>query len=182
MKKDKKKKKREKERRRRKARVAPSERAIARARDAVTRAGQVLDEKVAALAAVADGLEQAAVERFRLLAVRDLREERLLRDLVDLRAAFARHAGALPDELEPFRQLPEAVLRFLELRFQLKPHLETGRVMEVPSEKLDAYDVAGDRGDAPGGVLVKVRVVAPGWKRGSEVVVAPRVEVIPGNG
>ena len=181
MKKDKKKKKREKERKRvRKTRVAPSERAIARARDAVTRAGQVLDERVAALAAVADGLEQAAVERFRALAVRDLRDDRLVRDLADLQAALARHAGTLPDEIEPFRHLPQALMRFLEQRFQLKPHLETGRVMEVPSEKLDAYDVAGDRGDAPGGVLVKIRVVAPGWKRGAEVVVPPRVELIPG--
>ena len=181
MKKDKKKRKKrqEKERKRRRARVAPSERAITRARDAVTRAGEVLDERLAALHAVANGIEQAAVERFRALAVKDLRDERLLRDLADLQGGLARHAEGLPDEVEAFRHLPEALLRWMQLRFGLKPHLEAGRVLEVPSEKLDGFEIAGDRGQAPDGVLVRVRILAPGWKRGSEVVVPPRAELIP---
>jgi hypothetical protein len=181
MKKDKKKRKkqREKERKRRHARVAPSGRAITRARDAVTRASQALDERLAALQAVADGMDEAAVERFRSLAVKDLHDQRLLRDVADLQGAFARHSEGLPDELEAFRHLPEALLRWMQLRFGLKPHLEAGRMMEVPSEKLDAFEIAGDRGEAPDGVLVRLRVLAPGWKRGSEVVVPPRAEVIP---
>ena len=102
-----------------------------------------------------------------------------MRDLADLDAAFAAvPEGALPGEVEPFRRLPEALLRWLQLRFGLTPFLEAGRVMEVPSEKLEGYTLSGDRGDAPAGVLVKLKVLAPGWKRGSAVVVPPRAELI----
>ena len=182
MKKDKKKKKKkDKERRRKRGQArAASPRGIEKAREAVTRAAQVLDERLAALERVADGLEQAAVERFQSLAVGELREEQILRDLADLDAAFAAvPEGALPPEVEPFRQLPEAVLRWLQLRFGLTPFLEAGRVMEVPSEKLGGYMVSGGRGDAPAGVLVKLKVLAGGWKRGAQVVVPPRAEMIP---
>jgi hypothetical protein len=180
MKKDKKKRKKKDGKRRKSARAAPSGRAIARARDAVTRAGQALEERLAAFQGVADGIEQAATERFRALAVRELRDDQLVRDLADLQAALAAHPGRLPGDLEPFRHLPEALLRWLQRRFGLAPHLEAGRVMEVPSEKLDGFAIAGDRGEAPDGVLVRLRVLAPGWKRGAEVVVPPRAEVIPG--
>lgn len=176
----KKKKKDEKKRKKRDRRVAPSQRAIAAARAAVTRAGQKLDDRLAALERVADALEQSAVERFQSLAVRELRDDQLLRDLADLQAAFAsRPAGRLPDEIEPFRHLPEALLRWLQARFGLTPHLEAGRVMQVPSEKLDGFALAGDRGDAPAGVLVRLRVLAPGWMRGREVIVPSRAELIP---
>ena len=180
MKKDKKRKKKDKERRKKRGRARPaSPRGIEKAREGVTRAGQVLDERLAALERVADGMEQAAVERFQSLAVAELRDDELLRDLADLDAALAGMAeGALPAGVEPFRRLPEALLRWLQLRFELKPFLEAGRVMEVPSEKLGGYTLSGARGDAPAGVLVKLRILAPGWKRGAAVVVPPRAEMI----
>ena len=40
------------------------------------------------------------------------------------------------------------------------------------------FTLDGDRGDPPSGVLVRVRVLAPGWMRGSEVVIPPRVELV----
>ena len=179
MKKDKKRKKKDKERRKAARRRAASSRGIEKAREGVTRAQQVLDERLATLAAVADGLESSAVERFAALAVGELRDDQLLRDLADLDAVFAAAAdGALPAEVEPFRRLPEALLRWLQLRFGLTPYLEAGRVMEVPSEKLSGYTLAGDKGDAPSGVLVRLRILAPGWKRGSQLVVPPRAELL----
>jgi hypothetical protein len=179
MKKDKKRKKKDKERRKKKAGRAASPRGIEKAREAVTRAQQVLDERLAALARVADGLETSAVERFTALAVGELRDDQLIRDLADLDAVFAAAPdGALPPDVEPFRRLPEAMLRWLQLRFGLTPYLEAGRVLEVPSEKLAGFTLSGDKGDAPSGVLVRLRVLAPGWKRGTQLVVPPRAEMI----
>jgi hypothetical protein len=172
----KKKKKKAKKRRRR-----PSERAIARARASVTRVGQKLMDRLAELERVADGIETAAVERFQSAAVRELAEDQLLRDLGDLQAAFAaKAAGGLPADIEPFRHLPEAVLRWMQTLFSLTPHLEAGKVLQVPSDTLDNFALTRDRGDAPAGVLVRLRVLAPGWKRDGEVVVPPRAELIAG--
>ena len=180
MKKDKKRKKKDKQRRKKsRARGSTSPRGIAKAREAVTKAQQVLEDRLAALDRVADGMEAAAVERFTALAVGELRDDQLLRDLADLDAVLAAAPDdGLPAEVEPFRRLPEALLRWLQLRFGLMPYLEAGRVMEVPSEKLDGFTLAGDRGDAPSGVLVKLKILAPGWKRGAQVVVPPRAEMI----
>jgi hypothetical protein len=161
-----------------KRRASTSGKDIARARESVTRAGQKLADRLARLEGVADGIETAAVDRFVSAAVAELAEEQLLRDLADLQAAFAAAAGsALPDTIEPFRHLPEAVLRFLQKQFRLTPYLEAGKILQVPSEKLDGFALAGDRGDAPAGLLVKLKVTAPGWKRAGEVVVPPRAEI-----
>ena len=162
-----------------KRRGAAAERAIAHAREGVQRAGQKLTDRLAELERVADAMETAAVERFQAAAVHELAEDQLLRDLGDLQAAFAtKAAGGLPADIEPFRHLPEAVLRWMETCFGLTPYLEAGKVMQVPSDKLDDFALTRDRGDAPSGVLVRLRVLAPGWKRGGEVVVPPRAELI----
>jgi hypothetical protein len=164
-----------------KGRRSPSERALSRARESVTRAGQKLTDRLAKLERVADGIETAAVERFQSEAVRELADDQLLRDLGDLQASFAsRAAGGLPAELETFRHLPEAVLRWVQARFGLVPYLEAGKEMQVPSEKLENFTLTGDRGDAPGGVLVRLRILAAGWKRNGELVVPPRAELIAG--
>src|SRR5688572_22414750 len=153
-------------------RGAASERAVARARESVQRAGRKLTDRLAQLERVADAIEAAAVERFQSAAVRELAEDQLLRDLGDLQAAFGtKEAGGLPGDIEPFRHLPEAVLRWMQAQFGLTPYLEAGKVMQVPSDKLDNFALTRDRGDAPSGLLVRLRVLAPGWKRGGKVVV-----------
>jgi hypothetical protein len=168
-----------KDKKKRKKDARASVKAVADARAAVTRAAQKLDDRLATLGRVADGLETAAVERFQSDAVLELRDDQLLRDLTDLRTAFAsRPPGGLPAELEPFRHLPEAVLSWLEKRFGLEAHLEAGRVLQMPSEKLAGFALEGDRGEPPAGLLVRVRVLAPGWMRGKDVVVPPRVELV----
>ena len=160
--------------------AAPSSpKAVQRARDAVTRATQKLEDRLATLERVADGIEHAAVERFQSDSVVELRDEQVLRDLADLRTAFAAQpVGRLPADLEPFRHLPEAVLMWMQKRFGLTPHLEAGRILQMPSEKLAGFTLEDDRGDPPSGVLVHVRVLAPGWLRGGELVVPPRVELV----
>jgi len=171
--------KKDKKKRKKDDRRPASAKAVADARASVTRATQKLDDRLATLERVADGLETAAVERFQSEAVLELRDDQLLRDLADLQAAFtSREAGGLPAELEPFRHLPEAVLAWIEKRFGLAPHLEAGRVLQMPSEKLADFSLQGDRGEPPAGLLVRVRVLAPGWLRGKEVVVPPRVELV----
>ena len=171
--------KKKKKKKAKKGRGRPSERAIARAREGVTRAGQKLTDRLAELERVADGIETAAVVRFQSAAVRELAEDQLLRDLGDLKAAFAsKTGGGLPADIEPFRHLPEAVLRWMESRFGLTPHLEAGKVMQVPGDTLDTFALTRDLGKAPAGGLVRLRVLAPGWKRAGEVVVPPRAERI----
>ena len=172
-------KKKKKKDKKRKKRAASAQQAISTARAAVTRAGQKLADRLATFERVSDGLEQSAVERFQSLAVRELKDDQLLRDLADLQAAFASvPPGGLPGGIEPFRHLPEALLRWLQERFGLTPYLEAGRDMQVPSEKLDGFALAGDRGEAPDGLIVRLKVLAPGWKRGKEIVVPPRAELI----
>jgi hypothetical protein len=169
-----------KKRKAKKGRGAASRRVVAGARERVTRAGQKLTDRLAELERVADGIDAAAVDRFQSEAVRDLAEDQLLRDLGDLKAAFAAKANGLPADFEPFRHLPEAVLRWMQTQFGLTPYLEAGKVMQVPSDKLDNFALTRDLGDAPAGMLVRLRVLAPGWKRGGEVVVPPRAELIAG--
>ena len=170
-----------KKKRKKKDRGTAAERAVARAREGVTRAAQKLTDRLARLERVADELEAAAVERFQSAAVRELAQDQLLRDLADLQAALAaKPAGGLPADIEPFRHLPEAVLRWMQTRFGLTPYLETGKVMQVPGDKLDNFALTRDRGDAPAGVLVRLRVMAPGWKRGGEIVVPPLAETFAG--
>lgn len=158
----------------------PSRKAIARARQGVTRAGQKLADRLARLEGVADGIGAAAEERFVAAAVAELADGQLLRDLGDLRAALASTpAGALPEAIEPFRLLPEAVLRWAQSRFGLAPYLEAGKVIQVPGDRMQGFAIAGEPARAPsGGALVRLKILAPGWKRGGEVVAPPRAEAV----
>lgn len=151
--------------------------AIGRAREAVTRAGLKLADRLARLEGVADGIETAAVDRFVTAAVGELAEDQLLRDLADLQAVFSSHAGDLPDDIEPFRHLPEALLRWMQSRFGLAAYLEAGKVLQVPGDRLEGFALEGGQAPAAPGALVRLKVLAPGWKRGSEIVVPPRAEV-----
>ena len=157
----------------------PTGRAIARAREGVTRAGQKLTDRLAELERVADGIDAAAVERFQSEAVRELAEDQLLRDLADLQAVFASKAtAACPPTSSPSAICPRPSSAGCRPLFGLTPYLEAGKAMQVPSDKLDNFALTRDLGDAPSGVLVRLRVLAPGWKRGGEVVVPPRAELI----
>ena len=170
-------KKKDKKQRKKDRRKAPATAAISRAREGVTRAGLKLADRLARLEGVADGIETAAVDRFVTAAVGELAEDQLLRDLADLKAVFASRADGLPDDIEPFRHLPEAVLRWIQSRFGLTAYLEAGKVLQVPGDRLGGFALEGEPAAAAPGALVRLKVLSPGWKRGSDVVVPPRAEV-----
>ena len=152
---------------------------IARAREGVRRAGLKLADRLARLESVADGIEAEAVARFSSAAVGELVERRLLRDLSDLHAAFASREAGLPDDLAPFRHLPEALLRWTQSRFGLSAYLEAGKVLQVPADRVGGFTVEGEPPAVSPGAIVRMKVIAPGWKRGSEIIVAPTAQVVP---
>ena len=84
--------------------------------------------------------------------------------------------AALPPALEVLRKLPDGLLDWVQRRFGVQAHLRAGDELEVPAQRLSAYDVEG----APpaGSGLVRLRVLAPGWKRGGRVLVKPHAKRI----
>jgi hypothetical protein len=65
----------------------------------------------------------------------------------------------------------------MQSRFGLTAYLEAGKVLQVPGDRLDGFTLEGAHAAAPPGALVRLKVLAPGWKRGGDVVVPPRAEV-----
>lgn len=130
----------------------------------------------AGLAHVADRIAEEAVEGERGRLAADLAAEQIARDVLRLdRALIAAPAGALSPELEALRKLPAAILDWAQRRLGLVPHLAVGQELEIPAERLSSFAFEGT---LPSGGLVRVRVLAPGWKRGARVLVPPRVMLV----
>ena len=130
---------------------------------AVTRAGQKLDDRLAPLERVADGMEHAAVERFQSAAVAELRDDQLLRDLADLQAAFAAQPAGRASRRT---SSPSAICR--------KPCCAGCRTASASprtsrpaarcrcrARSSTGFAIAGDRGEAPAGLLVRIKVARP---------------------
>jgi hypothetical protein len=146
--------------------------AVERARKDVTRAAETLEAKVVALERAADRIGSAALEAERESLAAELAGDRILRDVLELHDAFAAAPpGTLPAGLEVLRKLPDALLDWASRRLGLQPHLRRGEELEVPADRLAAYDL--DRPAAAAG-LVRLRIVAPGWKRAGRVLVKPQ--------
>ena len=169
------------------SRARPVPRKKARRKSAVTRtaerARRDLDRAAesvraaAALTRVADqiGAEALEGERDRLAA--ELASEQILRDLAKLQRAFtAAPDGSLPSDLEVLRKLPDAVLAWARDRFGVTPHLAVGQELEVPADRLSGFILDGTL--PPRGGLVRLRVIAPGWKRGARILVPPRALLV----
>ncbi len=71
--------------------------------------------------------------------------------------------------------MPAAALRWARESLHLEPVLEPGDEREVPAESLDKFEWTGPTPPA-GAALVRLRVVASGFRWRGEVVVKPRVE------
>jgi len=130
-----------------------------------------------ALAAIAHRIGDVAVEKQAVHIIREMGKLQLLRDIVELRDAFAECApGSLTPRLEALRLLPDAFLQWLEVHFRLTPLGEVGRMLELPASRLKNYtctfDVPKDNA-----CLLRVRVSATGWKRGDAVLVRPCVSL-----
>jgi len=127
--------------------------------------------------AVANSLGEAAVKKHTDLLIRDLRERQFLRDLLDLHDALAQvPTGSLSPRLEALRLLPDALIQWLEERFGLAPFGRVGEELEMPASKLANYSYEFDSPEDPK-ALVRVQVVAPGWKQGNKLVIRPRVKM-----
>ena len=159
---------------RRKSAVA---RTAERARRDLDQAAESVRAAAAALSKVADqiGAEALEGERDRLAA--ELASEQILRDLAKLQRAFtAAPDGSLPPDLEVLRKLPDAVLAWARDRFGVTPHLAVGQELEVPADRLSGFILDGTLPPPRG--LVRLRVIAPGWKRGVRILVPPRALLV----
>jgi hypothetical protein len=146
--------------------------AVDRARRDLARAADAVSARAAAVVRVADRIRDAALEAERQSLAAELASDRLLRDIVELREAFAAAPeGSLPPALEVLRKLPDGLLDWAERRFGVQSHLRTGEELEVPAQRLAAYDVDGP--PPPPNGLVRLRVLAPGWKRAGKVLLKP---------
>jgi hypothetical protein len=74
------------------------------------------------------------------------------------------------------RKLPDALLAWARDRFGVTPHLAVGQELEIPADRLSGFILDGTL--PPRGGLVHVRVLSPGWKRGSQVLVPPRAMIV----
>ena len=69
--------------------------------------------------------------------------------------------------------------RWLREHFSLEPVYEKGQVLDVPKERLSAFDLIDGSGQSPSGIC-SVRIVAAGWKQGSKVLRKPVASIIAG--
>lgn len=142
------------------------------------KAARLAIERAEDLSQIAHFLGSSAVEKFRISVVTDWAKRAFLRDVVDLHDAFAEvPLGQLPGRMESFRLLPEALMLWLEEAFDLQPLGEVGKELEIPSERLVnfSYDF-----DTPllKNQLIRIRILARGWKRNKTVLIPPRVELV----
>lgn len=153
-------------------RMAKIDAALARYEKAMLHAQGRAEE----LAKLAHWIAESAVEKFRVALLGDWAERALLRDIAALRVTFAEHPlGSLPKCIESFRLFPEAILQWLESRFDLQPIGESGKIIEIPAERLNNYSYDFE---PPIDLkqLITLRIVSQGWKRHQVLLIPPRVE------
>lgn len=133
---------------------------------------QVSDASATALGSL-HLIKEAAIANHEEDLVRALVGDHVLRDLAALDAAFSTPGLASP-ELARCRAVPAAILRWASNALHLDTVLEPGTEKEVPAGSLDRYDWMD--GPAPAGAsLVRLRVVAAGFRWRGEVIVKPTV-------
>lgn len=103
-------------------------------------------------------------------AIRD----RVFRDLSLLDKALDVDAADV-DELRRLRMVPAAVLRWLSMFLHVDPHMEVGAEREVSSDAVSKFEWVSAEAGNPG-KLMKIRVVAPGWKWRGTLLAKPTVE------
>jgi predicted amidohydrolase len=118
---------------------------------------------------IAHAIGRNAIASFKQELVNTVVQDNLLHDLKQLRTALA--ATPLSADL---RLLPEATLNWLCRHLDLSQHPQPGQELEVPADRLRQYDLEGPPPDAAKS-LVKLQVLAPGWKHQGQIVIPPRV-------
>ena len=146
----------------------------------MVKAQQVARARSEDVVALAESLGQTAVMKHVNALVRDWCDRHLLRDLATLRDALSTPSpDALPAELRTLREVPGAIIQWLEDRFGVTPHGTPGEEWDLPAHRLAQFDCDFEAPRNPD-ALIRVRVVASGWKRGRRVLVPAAVSRIPG--
>ena len=153
--------------------VIPDARQVQDVLEQLARAQAELTARGIDLLNVAHAIGRNAVATFKQELVNSLVQDNLLQDLENLRTALA--ATPLSAGL---RLLPEATLNWLCRHLDLSQHLQPGQELEVPTDRLRQYDLEGPPPDAAKS-LVKLQVLAPGWKHQRKIIIPPRVGVAP---
>lgn len=103
--------------------------------------------------------------------------DNLFRDLALLDQALS--AAEISEvELRRLRAVPAAVLRWASTLLQVEAYLTAGEEREIPSAAAGKYEWTSPP-DARKGDLVKLRVMAPGWKWRHQILGRPLVEQMP---
>lgn len=142
------------------------------------KATRLAHERAEELSRLAHYIAESAVEKFRVSILGDWAEREFLRDISELRDAFAELApGSLPERIESLRLLPNDLLQWLESRFNLEPVSEVGKTLEIPLDRLGNYSY--DFEPPPErGQLILIRVVSHGWKRNKKLLIPSRIELV----
>jgi len=147
------------------------------ARRGLDEASESLRAAAAELAQVADRIAAEALETERASLAAELASEQVLRDVLKLqRALDAAATGTLPADIEALRKLPAAILDWAQRRLGVTAHLAAGQELEIPADRLAGFALEGTL--PAGGGLLRVRIVASGWRRGTRVLVPPRAMIV----
>lgn len=129
------------------------------------------------LTSLAHALGEAAVEKYRIRIIADWAEQQFLRDILALKDAFSScEPTTLPTKLEMLRLFPDSIIQWMETCFGLKNVGEVGQKLEVPASRLSNYCYDFEPPANPS-ALVEIRIISPGWKRNTKILIPPRVEL-----
>jgi len=150
--------------------ASPDAASIQAALDLLAKAQAEMTARGVDLLAVAHELGRNAVQALKASLLESLVEDQLLPDLKRLHFHLGSAAATPPD----FQFLAEATLNWFARHFDLSEHLEAGQLLEVPAKQLDQFELDGAAPES-GTALVRIQVLAPGWKCRTQIIIPPRV-------
>jgi hypothetical protein len=142
---------------------------------ALDRALRQLKRSVSVTVSSADSVLAAAEAIVSLAAART--KEQLLQSLLDDNILAALHG--LPRRDEETSSVLRMHSRWLRDHFNVEPIYEHGEQLEVPAERLAAFDLIG-RGPEETRGICSITIVAAGWKQGNKVLRKPVASITEG--
>lgn len=143
-------------------------RLIQRALDRFSKAQMGLSALGVEVLSVAHAIESSAVEKFKRKLLASLVQDDILQDLNSLH-------DALSQQTSEHAATSEALLNWLSGHFDLKPHLRSGQVLDLPADQLPQFTLL-EEVESNGAAMVRLEVVHPGWKAAGKLVVAPALK------
>jgi hypothetical protein len=143
-------------------------RLIQRALDRFSKAQMGLSARGVEVLSVAHAIESSAVEKFKRKLLASLVRDDILQDLHSLH-------DALSQQSSQHAATSEALLNWLSGHFDLKPHLRSGQILDLPADQLSQFTLLEEI-ESVGVAMVRLEVVHPGWKASGKLVVAPALK------